>query len=166
MGIVTDCKQKLTKAALLLNLYPLPETNNQIFDDMKENVAIVVHQMEEQNELQGTLQRFLTHFLANHYASTRSEVVRKLSYMLRNHRSEVYNMIVGLEQGRGFSEDASTSTLHNLVTRLLRLSFSKDHDISEEANDCLGELGPINLSTLVLTPSIALSQMRRANYTG
>ena len=123
--IVTDCKQKLTKAALLLNLYPLPETNNQIFDDMKENVALVVHQMEEQNELQGTLQRFLTHFLANHYASTRSEVIRKLSYMLRNHRSEVYNMIVGLEQGRGFSEDASTSTLHKLVTRLLRLSFSK-----------------------------------------
>ena len=124
--IVTDCKQKFTKAtSLLVHLYPLPETNDQIFDDIKENVAIVVHEMEEQNEPHGTLQRFLTRFLANDYASTRSEVMKKLSYMLRCHRSEVYNMIVGLEKGRGFSEDASTSTLHKLVTRLLRLSFSK-----------------------------------------
>ena len=39
------------------------------------------------------------------------------------------------------------------MVQLIRLSGSPDPEISEMANGCLGEIGPVNLNTLILNPA-------------
>jgi hypothetical protein len=45
------------------------------------------------------------------------------------------------------------SLLHQLIVQLIRLSGSTNSEISEMSNRCLGEIGPINLNTLILNPA-------------
>ena len=55
-------------------------------------------------------------------------------------------------ENRCFSEDAQVSVAHQTVIKLFKTSLVNDENISEEALRCLGEIGPLNLSTFLLTP--------------
>lgn len=50
------------------------------------------------------------------------------------------------------SEDYKSSQLHQLIIELLQTVKSPDIDKSLEAVKCLGELGPSDLSNIVLKP--------------
>ena len=55
----------------------------------------------------------------------RVEILEELYKLLQNDRKDISSMIFALDKGRGFSENASVSTLHQFVIRLLEVSFSK-----------------------------------------
>ncbi|CAH1281056.1 unnamed protein product [Diabrotica balteata] len=63
-----------------------------------------------------------------------------------------------------FSEDCEQSLVHRLVCTLSQLSYSTDQNVSFEAARCLGEIGPINLQTLVLQAEKNLVHVRHSPF--
>lgn len=61
--------------------------------------------------------------------------------------AEIYK---DLKNIRGFSEDCDNSVLHRLINSLLNFVNSVDENKRIEAVKCLGELGPSDLTTMVL----------------
>jgi len=49
--------------------------------------------------------------------------------------------------------------LHLLVSQLINLSNSENLEVKELATQCLGEIGPLNLNTLVLNPAKPLESI-------
>lgn len=101
------------------------------------------------------LQQEITHFLnagelmESHF---RYEGLKKLKILLSENKSELVELYVKLQDSRGFSNDCVKSILHQLIYMLVKLTNSDDKSISTEAARCLGELGPADLTTMVLRP--------------
>jgi hypothetical protein len=67
-------------------------------------------------------------------------------------KNELKNLYLELRKTRGFSEDCENSTVHQLICMLITLSCSSNRNVSTEAVRCLGEIGPADLTTLILQP--------------
>lgn len=67
----------------------------------------------------------------------------------KNELTEIYNQ---LQDQHGFSEDCEKSLIHRLVFTLLQFVQGFDEVKAVEAAKCLGELGPSDLSSIVLKP--------------
>ena len=77
---------------------------------------------EEKNS---TLLPLILRFVNSDIRSIRVEILEELVKQLQYDRKDLSSMMASLDQGRGFSEEASASTLHQFVIRLLEVSFSK-----------------------------------------
>lgn len=78
--------------------------------------------------------------------------LKHLRGLLEQSKYDLRIYVTELRQTRGFIEDCRESHLHKLICILMRLTSSKNYDISTEAMRCLGEIGPADLATLVLQP--------------
>ena len=74
---------------------------------------------------QGSLLPIIFRFVKRYKGNRRAEGLEQLCKQLKLNREEIATMLVRLDEGRGFSEEASTSILHQLVVRLLEISFSR-----------------------------------------
>nr|CAD7397996.1 unnamed protein product [Timema cristinae] len=76
----------------------------------------------------------------------------KARHRLSEKKWELRQMYSDMRTMRGFSEDCATSPLHRLICALVELTVTPDNQVSEEASRCLGELGPVDLATMILKP--------------
>ncbi|XP_063244550.1 serine-protein kinase ATM [Bacillus rossius redtenbacheri] len=82
----------------------------------------------------------------------RVEGLRHLKKQLSQRKKELCDLYEELQTLRGFSEDCAKSVVHRLVATLVDLTLSTDEQVSTEASCCLGELGPADLTTMILKP--------------
>ncbi len=75
-----------------------------------------------------------------------------LKEQLSSKKNELIAMYNQLQDIHGFSEDCEKSSIHRLVYTLLQFVQGIDITKAVEAAKCLGELGPSDLSSIVLKP--------------
>ena len=119
--------------------------------DLEEFVA-VSSQIGENGE--SALDTELTIFTKREVAHQSIKHLEHLKSTLARSKDDIGRMLKTFyAKDRCFSEDASDSVIHQTVVQLFKCSLVKDEALSELALKCLGEMGPINLSTLLLNPS-------------
>ncbi|KAF6212973.1 hypothetical protein GE061_010686 [Apolygus lucorum] len=111
---------------------------------------------ESMRNMNQSLKECIEHFLkAGARAqdiSFREQGLRHLHQKLCTKTVELHELYSELKSMRNFSEQCASSILHRLIISLVELATSKCEKVSELATICLGELGPRNLTTLVLKP--------------
>ncbi|GLV35047.1 telomere fusion [Carabus blaptoides fortunei] len=102
-----------------------------------------------------TLEQEIVHFLnasGGLDMTDRTEGLQHLKIQLSTKKSELAKLYADLHKLRGFCGDCEESILHQLICMLVKLTSSFNSRVSLEAARCLGELGPADLTTLVLKP--------------
>lgn len=106
-----------------------------------------------------TLEEEIQHFL-NSAGSTstlasQDTMLYALTFLrkqLCEKKAELADLYQSLVHIRGFSQDCQDSILHQLICKLINLTSSANMKVQIEASRCLGELGPADLTTIVLRP--------------
>ncbi|KAG4079703.1 hypothetical protein HA402_009089 [Bradysia odoriphaga] len=80
------------------------------------------------------------------------EGLASLKEQLSSKKNELIDMYNQLQHVHGFAEDCEKSLIHRLVFTLLQFVQGPDEAKAIEAAKCLGELGPSDLSSIVLQP--------------
>lgn len=75
-------------------------------------------------------------------------------FQLSTKKSELNDIYKGIYEMSGFSADCEKSIIHRLIFALLQTIQGSDIEKSHVAAQCLGELGPSDLGTMVLRPDI------------
>ena len=130
----------------LRQLHPFPKIPSGIFQSFQDHI----NHREGNVPFETTLKLFLSRSWKTHS----TESLTHLHQVLTSNRQTIKTLVDGLSLGRGFSEDAAESLLHRLIASLFDL-FQCDEAVSRMALKCLGEIGPVNLSTLIFKPSSA-----------
>ncbi|KAG8040922.1 hypothetical protein G9C98_001910 [Cotesia typhae] len=94
-------------------------------------------------------------FLESKYEQTATQSSKGLLILkdeLTKNKSELLEMYKELEKLRGFAEDCTSSIIHRLIYRLIKLTENQNVNVSLDAAKCLGELGPADLTTMILHP--------------
>lgn len=98
-----------------------------------------------------SLEEEIRAFLDYNDLTIRQDSLVHLKKVLGKEKRQLRHLYEELGKVRGFSEDCEQSLLHRLTTMLIKISCQHS-DVSGEALKCLGELGPANLTTIVLEP--------------
>lgn len=144
--LIIDQKEILCDAIEKLCSFPnvpiFQEIRN-IHNNLKYKAGKDVYSLEEE------VQHFLNTMVDKDiYYSI--EDIAHLRMQLSTRKEELQELYNKLEAFRGFAEDCATSMLHQLVYKLIKLTASSDLDVSIEAVKCLGELGPTDLTSMIL----------------
>ena len=124
--IVIDFKKQFEDAdKILMYLDPFPETHNGIFDKLQQTLKNEAVRIDTADKSEGSLLSVIVRFVKNDPVTRRVESLEQLFKGLKNNRQEIATMLQKMNEGRGFSEEASKSILHQLITNLLEVSFSK-----------------------------------------
>ncbi|KAF7996223.1 hypothetical protein HCN44_001855 [Aphidius gifuensis] len=143
--LIVQSKDLLTDAIRKLDAFP----NELIFDDIN-NTWNELKDIEGKNQnLSDKIQHFLNVFHENN-VNCSLEGILHLKNELLNRRDELKIMYNDLDNIRGFAEDCISSKIHRLIYHLIKLTESSDLNISLEAAQCLGILGPVDLTTMIL----------------
>lgn len=97
-----------------------------------------------------TLTEEIDYFLKVEHRKIEGLIALKEQLSLK--KNELIGMYNHLQDTRGFSEDCEKSLIHRLVYTLVQFVQGTDSNIAVEAAKCLGELGPSDLSSIVLKP--------------
>ncbi|XP_018573379.1 serine-protein kinase ATM [Anoplophora glabripennis] len=111
-----------------------------------------VHTKIKYENAEASLEDEINFFLQHEDDSTRQDSLVHLRSLLSKEKEQLKALYEKLDNIRGFSEDCEKSSLHKLVCMLAKMSCSTNEAMRFEAIKCLGELGPSNLTTLVLQP--------------
>lgn len=145
MFLIIEQEEILADVIKELNFFP----NGTEFDALRD-----VLQRLRYNE-RVSLETEIEHFLAasdDKVFAYNVEELCKLRKLLEERKWELQHLYSQLERLRGFTEDYAFNPLTKLINRLLKLSRSTDKKIALEASKCLGELGPADLTTMILHP--------------
>ena len=124
--LIIDFKKQCEDAdKILMYLDPFPETHNGIFDKLQHTLKNETVRIDTADKLEGSLLSVIVRFVKNDPVTRRVESLEQLFKGLKNNRQEIATMLQKMNEGRGFSEEASKSILHQLITNLLEVSFSK-----------------------------------------
>lgn len=127
------------------SLDPFPE------EPRFENLSKVYHTIKYDNKAVVSLEQELRQFLGTAKRTGGcSEGLKHLKKQLAENKQELKQLYQNLNKMRGFAEDAQDSILHQLICTLVKFTQSENLEVSMEAARCLGELGPADLTTLVL----------------
>ncbi len=97
------------------------------------------------------MQNFLDHTALPN--EDHSETLNDLLEALTLKRKELSVLLADLnDSSNGLEEDAEKSLIHKSLCRLFSMATGLDCTSSNVAAQCLGQIGPCNLSTLVLMP--------------
>lgn len=133
-------------------------THNKLFQDTIRKLDAFPlnrkynHIREVQDKQDITLEQEIQSFLECDDFATRADGLRHLKHVLATKKNELSELYDALREIRGFSEDCENSLPHRLISMLIKLSCYPKESISLEAVKCLGELGPADLTTIVLEP--------------
>lgn len=135
----------LSDAIERLDSFPVDNLFKEVRDvRSKDNIG------SKQN-LETEIQHFLdTRGESMEYCS--STELNRLNEQLSTRKTELKEMYQCLGSMHRFSEDCASSKLHQLICVLIKLTTSSTPDIALRAAKCLGELGPADLSTMILQP--------------
>ncbi|XP_022251192.1 serine-protein kinase ATM-like [Limulus polyphemus] len=99
------------------------------------------------------LKEEIQHFLnSTNHGQSSCEALRHIHKEIREKKEELKRLLEELQEKWLFSEDVLNSPVHQLVCHLIHQCRSEDKQIQKEASACLGEIGPVDLSTIVLQP--------------
>ncbi|CAK9823884.1 Serine-protein kinase ATM [Anthophora retusa] len=143
--LLIDEKELLHDAIKKLNSFP----NILIFQKIRNVHNALKYRTEEVYSLKKEVQYFLN-TMVDKDISCSVEDITHLRIQLSTRKKELWELYNKLETFRGFAEDCSSSMLHQLVYKLIKLTTSSDITVSIEAVKCLGELGPTDLSSMIL----------------
>ncbi|XP_011310406.1 serine-protein kinase ATM [Fopius arisanus] len=144
--LVVESTEVLQESIRILGVFP----NSQEFDEIRG-----VYNSLKKTHKTWSLKIEMEHFLNSAQEKTLScsvEGIVHLRKQLGENRDELQRMYKDLEELRGFAEDCTSSVLHRLTYRLIKLTESSNVSIGLEATRCLGELGPTDLTTMILHP--------------
>ncbi|XP_063982057.1 serine-protein kinase ATM [Diachasmimorpha longicaudata] len=145
--LITDSTKDLQDSIKTLGAFP----NTEEFD----GIRAIYNSLKETRKEAWSLAGEMEHFLNAGQEKTLSCSIEGLIHLRRQlseHRDELQRMYKDLEKLRGFAEDCAASVLHRLTYRLIKLTESSNVSIALEAAKCLGELGPTDLTTMILHP--------------
>lgn len=135
----------LLKAVECLDAFPEEErfeSLSKVYDKVRyRNKAV---------SLEDELRHFLNTVKRTGGYGCRSEGLKHMKKLLGDRKQELKSLYQKLGDMRGFAEDVQDSLLHQLICALVKLTRSENLEVSLEASRCLGELGPADLTTLVL----------------
>ncbi|XP_024081635.1 serine-protein kinase ATM-like isoform X2 [Cimex lectularius] len=138
--LLIKCRSMFTSVE---NLDPLP--NSDVFLTLKKS-------QNTKDSLKDVIKNFLAAGSQNLDPSYRTEGLEHLCQQLIVKKDELAKFYEELRMSRGLSEDCAQSLLHRLIISLIQLTTSNNSEITKCAAQCLGEIGPCNLTTLVLKP--------------
>lgn len=153
--LIVDNAYVLLKAVESLD--PFPE------EQRFHNLSEVYRRIRYGNEAV-TLEQEIRHFLNAGDSACRIEGLRHLKKQLSERKQEMKLLYEQLNEMRGFAEDAQSSLLHQLICTLLKLTKSGSLEVSTEAAHCLGELGPADLTTLVLQTDLQTIDFKYTHF--
>ncbi|KAF7998580.1 hypothetical protein HCN44_010988 [Aphidius gifuensis] len=149
--------EKFTSNLIELNIENLKNNTNDfssvkiigdLLDDVFDKILIDLFQRLHDDKID-IIEYFLNVYHENN-VNCSLEGILHLKNKLLNRRDELKIMYSDLDNIRGFAEDCISSKIHRLIYHLIKLSESSDLNISLEAAQCLGILGPVDLTTMIL----------------
>ncbi|GAB6022293.1 hypothetical protein CHUAL_006418 [Chamberlinius hualienensis] len=142
--IVIDYEQVLNDMLKLLAPFP----NRHEFYTLNSHLAEL--QLSSQRSLEEVLNDFLK-ALDCYKGTSRCEGLQQLKTTLHENKPQVAGLVKELKDLR-FSSVCSTTLIYQLIINLVRIAFdsSTHENVAIEAAMCLGEIGPVALSTFVL----------------
>lgn len=157
--LIVDNAYVLLRAVKLLDPFP---------DDQRfENLANVHYQMKYGNEtltLEQEIRQFLNTGKETGIYGCRAQGLKHLKKHLAERKDELKVLYENLCEMRGFAEDAQKSLLHQLICVLVKLTRVENLEVRLEAARCLGELGPADLTTLVLQTDLCTLDFKYTHF--
>ncbi|XP_034946679.1 serine-protein kinase ATM [Chelonus insularis] len=142
--LITYSTDPIKLAVLKLDKFP----SDSCFDKIRSIHSANKHFVGDLN-LQKEIKIFLD--LKNEKITTYNyEVISELAKVLHDKKDELIQMYKDLEKLHGFTEDCRSSLLHRLIYKLMKLTENSNEIMFLEIAKCLGELGPANLTTMIL----------------
>ncbi|XP_066152379.1 serine-protein kinase ATM isoform X2 [Euwallacea fornicatus] len=141
--LIIENQQSLMHSIEKLDAFPLTTK----FDRIRK-----AHQKIKYEGKNVTLEDEIKSFLAYSDFATRQDSLIHLKHLLSKEKEQLKQLYDKLSEKRRFSEDCDESLIHRLTSMLIKMSCYPTENISQEAIKCLGELGPANLTTIVLEP--------------
>lgn len=157
--LIVDNAYVLLKAVKSLDEFP----NDARFAKLSE-VYYKVKYGNENFTLTQEIQQFLNSVKRTDRNCFRCEGLKHLKKQLASRKGELQELYQSLSEIRGFAEDAQESLLHQLICALVKLSRSENSEVSLEASRCLGELGPADLTTLVLQTDLSVLDFKYTHF--
>lgn len=142
--LIIDQKEILYDAIEKLNLFP----KDPIFLDIRNIHYNLKYKAKKICSLEEEVQHFLN-TTSDKYIHYSVEDVAHLHIQLSTRKEELRKLYDKLEIFHGFFDDCTSSILYQLVYKLIKLTTSSDINVSLEAVKCLGDLGPIDLISLI-----------------
>ncbi|KZC09469.1 Serine-protein kinase ATM [Dufourea novaeangliae] len=143
--LLIEQKEILHNAIEKLNSFP----NVPIFQEIRNVHNALKYTAEKKYSLEEEIQHFLNS-LVDKNINYSIEDISHLRQQLSTRKEELQALYNKLETLRGFAEDCASSMLHQLIYKLIKLTTSSDANISIEASKCLGEIGPNDLTSMIL----------------
>ncbi|XP_076172316.1 serine/threonine-protein kinase tefu isoform X2 [Ptiloglossa arizonensis] len=143
--LLIDQKEILCEAIVKLNSFP----NVPIFEKIRNVHNTLKCKTGKTCNLETEIQHFLKS-LVDKNINYSLEDISHLRLQLSVKKEELQELYNKLETFRGFAEDCASSMLHQLIYKLIKLTASSDLNVSIEASKCLGELGPNDLTSMIL----------------
>ncbi|XP_050594170.1 serine-protein kinase ATM isoform X2 [Bombus affinis] len=142
--LIIDQKEILSDAIEKLNSFP----NVPIFLKIRKIHNDLKYKAKEIYSLEQEVKHFLCTVTDKdiHYSI---EDIIHLRIQLSTRKEELRELYDKLETFHGFFEDCTSSILHRLIYKLIKLTASSDINVSIEAVKCLGELGPTDLTSMI-----------------
>ncbi|XP_078038484.1 serine/threonine-protein kinase tefu [Augochlora pura] len=143
--LLIEQKDMLSDAIEKLNSFP----NIPIFHEIRNVHNALKYKTGKIYTLQEEVQHFLNS-LVDKNINYSLENILHLRQQLHTRKEEFQILYNKLETLRGFAEDYASSMLHQLIYKLIKLTASSDANVSIEASKCLGEIGPNDLTSMIL----------------
>lgn len=143
--LLIDQKDVLCNAIEKLNSFP----NIPIFQEIRNIHNALKCKTEKTYTLEDEIQHFLNS-LVDKNVNYSTEDISHLQLQLSTRKKELWKLYDKLETIRGFAEDYASSMLHQLIYKLIKLTASSDINIAIESVKCLSELGPTDLTSMIL----------------
>ncbi|XP_076280978.1 serine/threonine-protein kinase tefu isoform X2 [Lasioglossum baleicum] len=143
--LLIEQKDKLSDAIEKLNSFP----NVPIFHEIRNVHNALKYKSEKTYTLEEEIQHFLNSLIDKNINYSIEDILH-LRQQLSTRKEEFQVLYNRLETLRGFSEDCASSMLHQLIYKLIKLTASSDINVSIEASKCLGEIGPNDLTSMIL----------------
>lgn len=147
--IVLDNKRKLATDNYVRLLGPFPK-GRECFKELLEvtngELNLVMDKEESVNLSKNLVDEMKDFVRINHHTV---ETVNVLLAKIKE-STEQFSVMVKTMPTVEFSEDANQSLLHQVVKSLILLSRTGEENVKLLAHECLGHLGPLDLSTMTL----------------
>ncbi|XP_076687337.1 serine/threonine-protein kinase tefu isoform X2 [Andrena cerasifolii] len=143
--LLIDQKEILCDAIEKLNSFP----NVPVFQEMRSVHNALKYNTERLYSLEEEVRHFLNS-LVDRNVNYSTEDVSHLQLQLSTRGEELQQLYDKLETSRGLPEDYDSSVLHWLIYKLIKLTASPDVNVAIKASNCLSELGPTDLTSMIL----------------
>ncbi|XP_076661502.1 serine/threonine-protein kinase tefu isoform X2 [Halictus rubicundus] len=143
--LLIEQKDILSDAIEKLNSFP----NVPIFHEIRNVHNALKYKSEKTYTLEEEVQHFLNSLIDKNINYSIEDILH-LRQQLSTRKEEFQVLYNRLETLRGFAEDCASSMLHQLIYKLIKLTASSDINVSIEASKCLGEIGPNDLTSMIL----------------